>query len=481
MATATQTPARVPAPPKAAEPGERTGAGIGREPPERLGLTTATSLIVGSIVGVGIFNLPTSLAGYGPITLVSMALTTVGAVALAMLFAALSKRIPASGGPYAYARAAFGNRWGFANAWSYWITAWAGNAAIAVGWVLYVEVFINKGQAKLWSIILVLVGLWVPAAINISGVKNMGVVQVVTSILKFAALAFMSVVGLFYIKSGNFTPWNVSGGSAISAIGGGMSIALFSYLGVETAAVVAAKVRDPDRNVPRATMIGTIATAVVYMLSLIAVFGIVSTDKLANANAPFSTAINAMFGGTFWGNVMAAVVVISGIGALNGWTMVVAEMPLAAAHDGLFPKRFERLNRRGAPAFGIVISTALASIAMVINYLGSDGATVFTTLVLMTGITAAVPYLFSALAQMKWRLADHRQVETPRFIRDMIVAVLAVVFAALFIWYSRYTDRSFFVYWGPFLLTAGAYLLGIPVYRKMRATMTPPSAVPPYR
>jgi APA family basic amino acid/polyamine antiporter len=481
MATAPRTPTVVPVPPSA-EPGERAPSDTGIEPTRRLGLTTATSVVVGSIVGVGIFNLPTALAAYGPITLVSMALTTVGAVALAMLFAGLSRRMPADGGPYAYARAAFGNTWGFANAWSYWITAWAGNAAIAVGWVLYVEVFINKGEAKLWSIVLVLVGLWVPAAINLSGVKNMGVVQVVTSILKFAALAFMSVVGLFYVKSGNFTPWNVSGGSTISAIGGGMSIALFSYLGVETAAVVAGKVRDPDRNVPRATMIGTLATALVYMLSLVAVFGIVSTGTLAKANAPFSTAVNSMFGGTVWGNVMAAVVIISGIGALNGWTMVVAEMPLAAANDGLFPKRFKQLNRRGVPAFGVVVSTALASLAMIINYLGSDGATVFTTLVLMTGITAAVPYLFSALAQIKWRLADKkRQVETPRFIRDMIVAVLAAVFSALFIWYSRYTDQSFFVYWGPFLLTAVAYLLGIPVYRKMRGTMAPPPEVPPYR
>ncbi len=180
-----------------------------------LGLTGATALIVGSIVGVGIFNLPTSLAGYGPITLFSMALTTVGAIALALLFAALSRRLPADGGPYAYARQAYGNNIGFVNAWSYWITAWAGNAAIAVGWVLYVEVFINKGQVKLWSILLVLVGLWVPAAINLTGVRNIGAVQVVTSVLKFAALAFMSTVGLFFISTANFTPWNVSGGSAI--------------------------------------------------------------------------------------------------------------------------------------------------------------------------------------------------------------------------------------------------------------------------
>ncbi len=130
----------------------------------RMGLTVATALIMGSIIGVGIFNLPTSLGAYGPISLVSMGLTTVGAVALALLFAALSRRVPADGGPYAYSRVAFGNPLGFANAWSYWITAWAGNAAIAVGWVLYVEVFVNKGHNKLGSILLVLVGLWLPGA-----------------------------------------------------------------------------------------------------------------------------------------------------------------------------------------------------------------------------------------------------------------------------------------------------------------------------
>jgi len=447
----------------------------------KFGLPQAMALIIGSIIGVGIFNLPTSLATYGPITLISMALTTVGALALAMLFAALSRRLPADGGPYAYARVAFGNRLGFANAWSYWITAWAGNAAIAVGWVLYVEHFINKGQNKLITVLLVLVGLWLPAAVNLSGVKNIGSVQVITTIIKFAAVAFVSIVGLFFISSANFTPWNVSGESAINAIGGGMAIALFSYLGVETAAVAAAKVRNPDRNIPRATILGTVACAVVYILSLVAVFGIVPTSKLANATAPFSDAVNAMFGGTWAGNVMAIAVIISGLGALNGWTMICAEMPLAAAEDGLFPERFRRISKNGVPAFGIIASTALASIAMAINYIGSGGATVFTTLVLMTGITAAIPYAFSALAQLKWRWIDQQTMHTPRFARDMIVAVLALVFSILFIWYSRNTGHGFWVYWAPFFLAAGAMLLGIPVYRAQRRHMTQPGSVPPYR
>jgi APA family basic amino acid/polyamine antiporter len=439
------------------------------------------ALIMGSIIGVGIFNLPTSLASYGPISLVSMGLTTVGALALALLFAALSRRLPADGGPYAYARVGFGNKLGFANAWSYWITAWAGNAAIAVGWVLYVEVFINKGHNRLGSVLLVLVGLWIPAAINLSGVKNMGSVQVATTILKFVALAFMSIVGLFYIDSANYSPWNVSGESAIAAIGGAMAIALFSYLGVEVAAVAAAKVSDPDRNVPRATILGTLATAVVYILSLIAVFGILPTHVLAASSAPFSTAVQSMFNTAWPGKVMAVAVIVSGFGALNGWTMICAEMPLAAAKDGLFPEQFKRISPSGVPAFGIVASTVLASIAMIINYLGANGETVFTTLVLMTGITAAIPYGFSALAQIKWRWLDHKSIETPRFARDMIVAVVSLVFSVLFIVYSRNTGHSFWVYWAPFFLAGGALLLGIPVYASQRSKMTEPEPVPAYR
>jgi APA family basic amino acid/polyamine antiporter len=445
------------------------------------GLTAAIALIIGSIIGVGIFNLPTSLAGYGPISLVSMGLTTVGALALAVLFSSLSKRLPADGGPYAYARVAYGNAWGFANAWSYWITAWAGNAAIAVGWVLYVEEFVNTDHNRLGSVVLVLVGLWIPAMINLSGVKNMGSVQVITTVIKFAALIFMSVVGLFFIERANFSPWNVSGEGTLTAVGGGMAIGLFSYLGVECAAVAAGKVRDPDKNIGRATIFGTIATAVVYMVSLTVMFGVLPNAVLAQSTAPFSDAANSMFGGEWVGNLMAIAVIISGFGALNGWTMICAEMPLAAAKDGLFPENFKRMSKNGVPAFGIIASTVLASIAMAINYLGSGGATVFTTLVLMTGITSAIPYGFSALAQIKWRLADNRELHTPRFVRDMVVAVLSVVFSILFIWYSRNTGNDFWVYWAPFFMAGGALLLGVPIYRMQRSRMTEPAPVPPYR
>ena len=447
-------------------------------PAERaLGLPQSTALVVGSIIAVGIFSLPYSLAAYGPISLLAMALTTVGAVALALMFAALSRRMPADGGPYAYARAAFGNGVGFANAWSYWITAWAGNAAIVVGWVYYVEHFVNKDGVPIWSILLSLVGLWLPAAVNLTGVRNMGQFQVVTTILKYIPLALMSTVGLFFINPANYTPWNISGDTNLSAVGGAMAICLFSYLGVETAAVAAGQVRNPERNIPRSTVLGTLASSLVYLLSMLAVFGIVPASQLATAasKASYSVAFNQIVGGGTWaGDLVAVAVIVSGLGALNGWTMICAEMPLAAARDGLFPARFARLSPRRVPAFGIVSSTALASVAMVISFLGTRGSRVFTTLVLMTGITGAVPYAFSAVAQLRWRWADrqHEHEHSGRVWFDLSVAAVALFFSVLFIYFSRNTGATWFVVWGPFLLSAAAGLVGIPVYLAQRTHMT---------
>ena len=213
-----------------------------------MGLTQSTALIVGSIIGIGIFSLPYSLAAYGPISLLAMGVATVGALAFAVLFAALTRRMPADGGPYAYARTAFGNVVGFGNAWTYWITAWAGNAAIAVGWVYYVEKFVNRGGSTGWTVVIALSALWIPALVNLTGMRNVGSVQVVTTVLKFLPLLVMATAGLFFVDAANFTPFNTSGGSGLSAIGGAMAICLFSYLGVETAAVAAARVRDPERN-----------------------------------------------------------------------------------------------------------------------------------------------------------------------------------------------------------------------------------------
>ncbi|MFE2103387.1 APC family permease [Streptomyces sp. NPDC059468] len=432
-----------------------TGDGKGTAPTAALGLPAASALVIGSIIGTGVFALPSALAPYGPISLVAFIAVTLGALALALTFGALSKRVPASGGPYVYAREAFGEFAGFLNAWSYWITAWAGNAAIVVAWVGYVEVFVNTGHDKWASVLLALVGLWIPAAINLTGIRNMGAFQVITTVLKFVPLIFMATVGLLFIDARNFGPFNASGQSALGAISAAGAIALFSYLGLEAASVVAGRVREPGRNVPRATVYGTLICAVIYILGTLAVFGTVAHGKLGGSTAPFTDAANNIFGGSWAGDIVAVAAIISGIGALNGWTMLCAEMPYAAARDGLFPQAFARLRGEGGvPAFGIVASTVLASLITVFSYTRFDD--VFTKIVLLSVLTAVIPYLFSAAAQLYWLLVRGRDSLSPRRLaRDITVAALALAFSYWSIQGSGYQT----VYYGLFVL-----LLGVPVY-----------------
>ncbi|SFR02414.1 amino acid/polyamine/organocation transporter, APC superfamily [Lentzea waywayandensis] len=420
--------------------------------PSRFGLPTATALVVGSVIGTGVFGLPSALAAFGPISLVAFVLVTIGALALALTFGALSKRISGSGGPYVYARDAFGDFAGFLTAWCYWITAWAGNAAIVVALVGYVEVFVNTDHQVVWSIAIALAGLWIPALVNLSGLRNMAVTQILSVVLKFVPLLFMATVGLIFVKSANFGPFNASGTSVWGAISAAGAIALFSYIGIETASVAAGRVRDPERNVSRATVFGTIGCAVVYILGTLTVFGTVPNAALRDTKAPFTDAANAIFGGQWAGQTIAVAAVVSGLGCLIGWTLIIGEMPMAAAKDNLFPKAFLR-TRRDIPSFGIISSTVLASALVIVSYTNFEQ--VFTTLVLLSVFTAVVPYLFSAAAQLYWLLVRGRRAEWPHLVRDCTVSVLALAFSFWALAGSGYQA----VYYGVICL-----LLGVPLY-----------------
>lgn len=442
------------------------GAAAGGAPPVppssaeggRFGLGTASALVVGSVIGTGVFALPSALAAFGPISLVAFVLVTIGAIALALTFRDLAVRLPAAGGPYVYARDAFGEFAGFLIAWSYWITAWAGNAAIVVAWVGYVEVFLNTGHEVGWSIVIALTGLVLPALVNLAGMRSFAAFQVVTTVLKFVPLLFMATVGLLFVKTANFGDFNASGTSWFGAIGAAGAIALFSYLGIETASVAAARVRDPRRNVGRATVLGTLACAAVYILGTVAVFGTVSHDDLVGSTAPFTDAADAIFGGRWAGATVAVAAVVSGFGALVGWTLIVAEMPRAAARDGLFPAPFARQNRAGVPVSGIVVSTLLAAGLTVVSYTSFEQ--VFTTVVLLSVLTSVVPYLLSAAAQLYWLRTDGRRAPVRHLARDVAVSALALAFAFWALAGSGYAA----VYYGTFCL-----LLGVPVYVRVKA------------
>ncbi|GIT78396.1 transporter [Leifsonia sp. LS1] len=426
------------------------------QPKKLLGLTGASALVVGSVIGTGVFGLPSALAAFGPISLIAFVLVSVGSLALAVVFGWLARRIPGSGGPYLYARAGFGDFAGFLNAWSYWVTAWAGNAAIVVALVGYVEVFVNTGHTVLWSIVIALLGLWVPVVINLLGLRSMGGAQTVFTILKIIPLVFIAIVGLFFIDPANFGAFNSSGTNAWAALGGASAIALFAFLGIETASVAAGRVRNPGKNVSRATVYGTILCALVYILGTLAVFGTVGNKALRASSAPFSDAADAIFGGQLAGQIVAVAAVVSGLGCLIGWTFVVGEMPQAAAKDGMFPRVFLR-ESRNMPTFGIIASTVLASLLTITAY--TSFSQVFTTVVLLTVFTSVVPYMFSAGAQVYWLLTQRGNVHPAALTKDLIISIAALVFT----FWALAGAGAQACYYGAFCL-----LLGVPLYIWLR-------------
>lgn len=420
-----------------------------------LGLWMATALVIGNMVGSGVFLLPAALAGEaGPASILALVATGIGAMLLAGVFATLGRAFPRTGGPYAYARRAFGDFIGFQTAWGYWIAAWAGNAAIAIAFVAYASVFWGTLSSNHLLAATVAAGLiWVLTLINILGARESGWVQVVTTVLKFVPLAAIGVIGLFYMDAGNFTPFHPAGGSDWH-INAAATLALWAFIGLESATVPAGELKDPKRTIFRSTLIGTLVTTVIYIAAVVAIIGIVPAGQLANSSSPFADAAHIMWGGS-WGNVIAVVAMISTLGALNGWILLQGRIPLAAAEDGLFPKQFARVHgKRRTPVFGLVVSSVLMTGLMFANY-NASLVDVFTQVILLATLTTLVPYTFSAAAELHMFFSDRALFSAKTLTRDAIIAFLALAYSVWAIWGA-----------GEEIIAKGFILLlaGIPVY-----------------
>jgi basic amino acid/polyamine antiporter, APA family len=448
-------------------PPEQPMSARNKEKAHALGLTSATGLVVGSIVGTGVFTMPAVMAGAGTMSLVVLGVIAVGALLLGVLFGQLTKRVPNSdGGVYAYSRHEFGDFAGYLVGWCYWIQAWAGNAAIVASWVFYVDALFDLNHAsgmENWGI--ALLGLWVPAIVNLVGVRQMAWFQNLTVVLKFLPLLFVGVVGWFFVRSVNFGGFNTSGGSLYSGIGIAAGVALFSFIGVEAAAITAKRVKNARRNVGRASVLGTAASAMLYVLVTAAVFGLVPHHALVNNGSPFVNAFQAIFAHGAWpGKFIAALAVVSGIGALNGWTLIVTETSRAIAQDDLFPRPFAWADRKGTAWFGIVIGAALPSLLMLWRYTTTSGLTVFTYLVDLTVVTVAIPYFMSAIAQLTYLVSRRRRVQGWQLTRDLAVAGASVLFSMWVTFASGYQV----VYQALVVLLAGLVLYAFLNARRQR-------------
>ncbi|MFT6460878.1 MAG: APA family basic amino acid/polyamine antiporter [Maricaulis maris] len=429
---------------------EETKTLAGKPAHNAIGFWGCWSLVVGIMIGSGIFLLPSVLAPYGLIGFSGWLVTAGGSILLALVLGRLSHRTTRTGGPIAFAHDAFGDLTGFLVAWGYWASYWIGMPAIAIAFVGYLTVFVPALETS--PILQMGCGLaliWGLGLVSLHGIRDASFVQLVMTILKLIPIFIVIGIGFVAGDVANLPAVNPSGGNFLSVLAITALLTMWAFAGLESSTVPAGDVRDAATNVPRATIIGTVTVAVVYIAATASVMLVVPAADLANSTSPFSDAARIL--GPWGPGLIAAGAMVSTAGALNGTILLSGQLPMAVALDRLAPAALGRRNKGGAPQLSLLLSLGLGSILLVANYSrGLVGA--FTFLLMMSTVCLLLPLLVSALAELKhsWRSARGWA----------IIALAAGAYAAFAVLGSGLEVLA----WGGVLILAGlpAYWLGKP-------------------
>ncbi len=434
-----------------------------------LGFWMCTSLIVGNMIGMGIFMLPAALAPFGKNAFAGWAITVIGCLFIAHVFARLARAMPDEDGPYGYCRRAFGNGVAFFTMWCYWVSIWVTNAALAIGIVGYLTTLVPALSAHpALPPLTAMAIIWFFVLVSLRGALASGRVQLVSAALKLLPMGAIVLLGAWIFGSDSAayaahlppTPFTLDGTAAAG------TIALFAMLGVECAALPATKVHQPERTIPRATIAGTLVAAVVYVLVCTIPMLLLPQAELAASNAPFVDLFRR-----YWdagsGHWLAIAVIFSGLGALNGWTMLAGEVTASMARHGIFPAALKSANRHGAPAWSLLLVGLLASAMIAMNYSRSM-TEAFTFLTLVVTAASMPLYLVGGAAVFKLRQ------------RGAMLAFSAVMTCVFSLWAFYGMGKEAF-WWG---IALGA--VSLPVFWLVRWRQkaqqaegsTPPAAAP---
>ena len=424
---------------------------------EKIGLFSATSLIIGNIIGAGIFVLPASLGKFGSISILGWIFTASGSLILAKIFSNFSKMISGqNGGPYLYTKVVLGDFLGFLVAWGYWISCWVNNAAIAVAIVSALSFFIPElNKNPILASITGLSFIWFFTFTSSRGVRSSAKIQIFTTIAKLIPLLFIIIFGLFFFDSTIFPNFNITDKSNLEILPIVSVITLYAFLGLESASIPAANIKKPEKNIPIATMTGTLISTFVYIFGTVVLFGILPNEILINSPAPFAEAGN-LIGGKYAGYFISAGAAVSAIGALNGWILITSYMPMTLAKDKLFPKILTKKNKKGFPVVSLVLGSILTSIVMSMNF--NEGlVSRFEFLILLTTLSTLIPYLFVSVAYLTYYLKKKFSVNI--LYKKQIIAILGILYSCWAIFGSGKES----VFYGTILL-----LIGVPVYITMK-------------
>lgn len=391
----------------------------------KMGLSSLTVFVALNMMGSGIFLLPSNLAKVGSISIFGWILSTLGSIALAVSFSKLSFLCPKEGGMYAYARDGIGEYAAFTESWCYWLSLWVGNVAISIAGIGYLSYFFPALKDPMTGAIAAIVAIWFFTFLNYPGAGFIGKIQRFTSLGMLIPVCGMAILGWFFFHPEYISAnWNVSGKSSWDAVMAASSLTLWAFLGLESACVVAGVVENPKKNVPIATMLGTLFAAAIYILSTFSIMGVVPAKELAASAAPFSTAAQYMFG-NWAGSFVSFCAVVACLGSLNGWVLTTGQVSKAAADDGMFPKIFSETNQYGTPFKGMILTGVLMTF---LGYMtvSPDLSSQFQIITLLCVFTNVVPYILAVGGIYK--IMKESNVSAADFRKYGLIALLAMVY-----------------------------------------------------
>jgi len=370
-----------------------------------LGFWSCWALAVGTMIGSGILLVPASLAPYGLLSLGGWAISSVGTVAIALVFARLAARTTRDGGPYVYVQDAFGDMAGFLMAWTYWLGFCASIPLQAMAFAGYLGVFVPALAHNIAAKALIAFGIiGLLTYVNLRGLRKMSVVQITLTLLKIIPLFVIVGAALTLGTSHNLPPLNPSQGSIRLSLTTVTLITLWPFTGFQAAVCNARAVREPERTIPRALMAGVAMVTIIYIGASLAVMLLVPSGQLAQSEAPVADAARIL--GAWGAPLVALGALIATAGTLNGAIFASSQMPMAVAEDGKAPQWLGTLNAGGTPYGSVLVSSTLGVLLLLLNY--SRGLLAAYTFLLKVATALCLVYYFvCGLAEIKhsWRAA----------------------------------------------------------------------------
>ncbi|MGZ9272245.1 MAG: arginine-ornithine antiporter, partial [Candidatus Binatia bacterium] len=446
---------------------------------QKLTLLPLIALVIGSMIGGGVFNLPSDMSrGASPgAILIGWIITGIGMLMLAFVYQSLAIRKPElNAGPYAYAKAGFGNFVGFNSAWGYWLSAFLGNVAYAVAIFSALSYFLpifGDGN-NLPSIIGASLCLWLIYALVLKGIKEAAFVNVVTTIAKLVPLMLFILIAIIAFNWDKFT-FNFWGqgdaqgagnlGSIMDQVRSTMLVTLWVFIGIEGASVYSARAARRS-DVGRATLIGFAGALGIYVLVSLLSTGILNQQELAGLKVPSMAGVLEPLVGAWGAALINLGLMISVGGAFLSWTLLCAEIPFTCGRDGTFPKWFAAENENGSPANALLATTVLIQLFLILSFFSKNAYQFFY---FIASVAILPPYVLSGAYALKLALSGEGYGASDRSRNwDIVVGALATLYG---LWLVYAAGPSYL------LMCAVLFAPGILVYMQARRERGQPAFV----